>query len=35
MEGGLLEVTVQNKNIIDVKLQKIQMNKNYQPEIVR
>jgi poly-gamma-glutamate capsule biosynthesis protein CapA/YwtB (metallophosphatase superfamily) len=35
MEGGLLEVTVQNKKIIDVKLQKIQMNKNYQPEIVR
>jgi poly-gamma-glutamate synthesis protein (capsule biosynthesis protein) len=35
MEGGLLEVTVQNKKIIDVKLQKIQMNKNYQPEIVK
>lgn len=34
MEGGLLEVTVQNKKIIDVKLTKIEMNKNYQPEIV-
>ena len=34
MEGGLLEVTVQNKKIIDVELRKIEMNKNYQPEIV-
>jgi len=34
MEGGLLEVTIDNKTISDVTLRKVQLNKNYQPEIL-
>jgi poly-gamma-glutamate capsule biosynthesis protein CapA/YwtB (metallophosphatase superfamily) len=34
MEGGLLEVSIEDKKISSVELKKIQMNSDYQPEIV-
>jgi hypothetical protein len=33
MEGGLLEVNVENKRITGVNLRKIKMNDNFQPSL--
>ena len=35
MEGGLLEIRIENKKISNVELKKIKINSDYQPEIVK